>query len=76
MERYKAEALEATGRVRAAERRLRDQQERLTALEDKVDEPRQQLERAREEEKARIKRINTFQKEIEVGYCYCIALPN
>jgi chromosome segregation ATPase len=67
VERYKGAAHESMKGGRVMENKLRDEQEKLSSLEDKVDEPRQELENAKREEAARKNKIENLQREIEVS---------
>lgn len=67
VERYKATAQDSMKAVRRMETQLRDKGEQLSALEDKVAEPRQELESAKRAEAARKAKIETLQREIEVS---------
>lgn len=69
MDGYKRAAEEAMSGVRRTEKQLRDHRERLSALEDKVGEPRQELESAKKKEENRKKKVETLRQEIEVRHC-------
>lgn len=49
------------------ENKLRDHREKLSALEDKVEEPRQELENAKKDEATRKTKIEIMQRETEVS---------
>ena len=66
MERYKRAAQESMKGGHVMENRLRDEREKLSSLEDKVEEPRQELESAKKEEAARKTKIENLQREIQV----------
>lgn len=68
VERYKSIAQDSMKAVRKMENQQRDHREKLSALRDKVEEPRQELESARREEAARKTRIQNLQGEIEVSW--------
>lgn len=59
----------AMAAVRRAEKQLRDEKERLTALEDRVYVPRQELENTKKGEASHKRKIENLRREIEVGVC-------
>lgn len=63
---YQKLAQDAVKGVHRAESMLRDHQDRLAALEDKVEEPRQELENLKKQEANRTKKITNLKREIEV----------
>lgn len=68
MDRFLAADQEAMGSVRKADRALRENKEKLVALGDKVEEPRQELENAKKQDASRRRKIENLQREIEVGF--------
>lgn len=68
VDRFLAAAQEAMGSVRKADRALRENKEKLVALGDKVEEPRQELENAKKQDASRRRKIENLQREIEVGF--------
>ena len=64
--KYQELAQEAVKNVRKAENQVRDHQDKLMSLGDKVDEPRQELENLKKQEAKRMNKVENLRREIEV----------
>ena len=76
MNRHKEKAQKTMSMLHQVEKRVRDHKEKFTSLEDKLEEPKQELENTRKLEENRKKKIIILQKEIEVMHDVLIELFN
>lgn len=76
MNRHKEKAQKTMSMLHQVEKRVRDHKEKFTSLEDKLEEPKQELENTRKLEESRKKKIIILQKEIEVMHDVLIELFN
>ena len=66
VERYNSLSRDAMRAVHQEEKIVQDKKEKLVSMEDRLEEPRQELENTKHQEATRKQRIEDLQREIEV----------
>ena len=68
----KNSAKEAVQKCQRIEKTLREKSNKMNELRDTLEQPKQELENAKQEEAARQNKIDTWRREIDVKYIICM----